>query len=74
MNGFISNYRVIIGNKSIKSIRQQLSETQAYKIWAGYAFETLCHKYIQSIKNILQIGAVYTKIYQKKNSVKTATF
>jgi len=23
---------------------QQLSERQAYKIWSGYAFETLCHK------------------------------
>jgi hypothetical protein len=42
---------------------QQLAESQAYKIWAGYAFETLCHKHIQMIKNALQIGAVYTEIY-----------
>jgi hypothetical protein len=49
--------------KYTQGMWQQLSETQAYKIWAGYAFETLCHKHIQFIKNILQIGAVYTEIY-----------
>jgi AAA+ ATPase superfamily predicted ATPase len=49
--------------KYTQGLWQQLAETQAYKIWAGYAFETLCHKHIQLIKNILQIGAVYTETY-----------
>jgi uncharacterized protein len=39
-----------------------LAESQAYKIWAGYAFETLCHKHIDSIKRVLGIAAVYTEI------------
>ena len=41
----------------------QLSESQSYKIWAGYAFETLCHKHIAEIKNALGIAAVYTEVY-----------
>jgi uncharacterized protein len=49
--------------KYTQGLWQQLAESQAYKIWAGYAFETLCHKHIQIIKNALQIGAVYTEIY-----------
>jgi uncharacterized protein len=42
---------------------QQLAETQSYKIWSGYAFETLCHKHIDSIKQALGIAAVYTELY-----------
>lgn len=42
---------------------QQLAETQAYKIWSGYAFETLCHKHINALKNALGISAVYTEIF-----------
>ncbi len=41
---------------------QQLAASQSYKIWAGYAFETLCHKHINGIKNALNITAVYTEI------------
>ncbi len=43
-------------------IWQQLAESQSYKIWAGYAFETLCHKHIDAIKRALGIAAVYTEI------------
>jgi uncharacterized protein len=42
---------------------QQLAESQSYKIWAGYAFETFCHKHIDTIKQALGIGAVFTEIY-----------
>lgn len=42
---------------------QQLAESQAYKIWSGYAFETLCHKHIDAIKRALGIAAVFTEIY-----------
>jgi uncharacterized protein len=40
---------------------QQLAESQSYKIWAGYAFETLCLKHISSIKRSLGIASVYTQ-------------
>ncbi|MEM8526569.1 MAG: ATP-binding protein, partial [Bacteroidota bacterium] len=42
-------------------IWQQLANSQSYKIWAGYAFESLCHKHIKGIKNALGISAVYTE-------------
>ncbi|MEM0994516.1 MAG: ATP-binding protein [Bacteroidota bacterium] len=38
-----------------------LSQTQAYKIWCGYAFENICLKHIPQIKKALEIGGVYTK-------------
>lgn len=41
---------------------QQLAESQAYKIWAGYAFEMLCYKHVDAIKQALGISAVYTEI------------
>ncbi|MEN0049921.1 MAG: ATP-binding protein [Bacteroidota bacterium] len=41
---------------------QQLAASQAYKIWAGYAFEMLCYKHITAIKKALGIAAVYTEI------------
>lgn len=43
-------------------IWQQLAESQAYKVWAGYAFENLCHKHIAAIKRALGIAAVYTEL------------
>jgi uncharacterized protein len=57
------HYFIKSNRRYTQGLWQQLAESQAYKIWAGYAFETLCHKHIQTIKNILQIGAVYTEIY-----------
>ncbi|MCB0837851.1 MAG: ATPase, partial [Bacteroidetes bacterium] len=49
--------------KYTSGIWQQLAASQAYKIWTGYAFETLCHKHIDEIKHVLGISAVYTEIY-----------
>lgn len=37
-----------------------LSQTQAYKIWCGYAYENICLKHIADIKKALEIGGVYT--------------
>ena len=37
-----------------------LSQTQAYKIWCGYAYENICLKHIHFIKKGLEIGAIYT--------------
>ncbi len=56
-------HRFIKPNKKYTpGIWQLLAESQSYKIWAGYAFETLCHKHIDSIKRALGISAVYTEI------------
>ncbi|MCB9232471.1 MAG: AAA family ATPase [Bacteroidia bacterium] len=49
-------------SKYSPGIWQQLAMSQSYKIWAGYAFESLCHKHIASIKEALGIRAVYTEI------------
>jgi len=48
--------------KYIPGIWMQLSATQAYKSWSGYAFEDLCHKHIKEIKRALGIESVFTRI------------
>lgn len=37
--------------------------SQAYASWAGFAFETLCHRHIDQIKSILGISGIYTEHY-----------
>ncbi len=39
---------------------QHLSQTQTYKIWSGYSFESICIKHLPQIKKALNIGGVYT--------------
>lgn len=39
---------------------QQLSQTQAYTSWAGYAFESICLKHLLQIKKALGISGVYS--------------
>lgn len=39
---------------------QKLNRTQSYLSWSGFAFETLCLKHIQQIKQALRIDAIYT--------------
>jgi uncharacterized protein len=57
-------HRFIKPNKKYtQGMWQQLAESQSYKIWLGYAFETLCHKHIDAIKQTLGITSVYTEIY-----------
>jgi uncharacterized protein len=48
----------------------KLSETQAYKIWTGYAFENICLKHIAQIKKALGISGVYSQSsnYYKKGT------
>lgn len=43
---------------------QRQSNTQSYRTWAGYAFETLCIKNIHHIKEQLGIAAVTTQVSQ----------
>jgi len=54
--------------KNSKGIWQILSASQQYKIWSGYAFETLCLKHIQEIKNALGIAGVYTETSSYRHS------
>jgi hypothetical protein len=49
--------------KYTEGLWQQLATSQSYKIWSGFAFETLCHKHIEEIKKALGIAAIYTEIY-----------
>lgn len=38
-----------------------LSQSAKYRIWTGYAFETLCLKHIPEIKKALRISKIYTE-------------
>jgi uncharacterized protein len=38
----------------------QLAQSQEYKIWCGYTFESICIKHIQQIKKAMSIGGVYS--------------
>ena len=40
---------------------QYLSQTQTYKTWSGYAYESICLKHIPQIKKALGITGVYSK-------------
>lgn len=41
----------------------QLSGTQSYKIWQGYAFETCCFKHISQLKKALGISGIISNEY-----------
>jgi|AntRauTorckE5430_2_1112549.scaffolds.fasta_scaffold07563_3 hypothetical protein len=40
---------------------QRLSQTQRWKSWSGYAFENICLKHVNQIKEALRIGGVYSE-------------
>ncbi len=42
-------------------IWQKLSQTQAYISWSGYAFESICLKHVQQIKQALSIAGMYSE-------------
>lgn len=53
-----------------QGIWQQLSQTQEYVSWAGYAFESICLKHLPQIKKALGISGVYSTasaFYKKGN-------
>jgi hypothetical protein len=55
---------------------KRLSQTQAYKIWCGYAFENICLKHIAEIKKALSIGGVYavsSTFYKKGTKEESGT-
>lgn len=39
---------------------KHLSQTQSYKTWSGYAFESICLKHIPQIKKALDIAGIYS--------------
>jgi uncharacterized protein len=46
------------------------ANSQAYKIWLGYAFELLVHRHIDKVKTKLGISGIYTEtstMYQKQD-------
>lgn len=50
----------------------RISQSQEYKIWCGYAFENLCIKHVDKIKEALGISGVQTNVnsfLHKKNKV-----
>ncbi|MEZ4887170.1 MAG: ATP-binding protein [Chitinophagales bacterium] len=50
---------------------KHLSQTQTYKSWSGYAFESICLKHLAQIKKALGISGVYalsSTFYKKGNS------
>ena len=52
----------------------QMSNTAKYKSWAGFAFESVCIKHIQQIKQALGIGGIYStesSFYSKGNEGET---
>lgn len=63
-------YLQFIEDKAHKgnNIWVELSQTQDYKSWSGYAFESLCLKHIPQIKKALGISGIYAEtssFYQK---------
>lgn len=58
------------------NVWQLLSQVQAYKIWSGYAFESICLKHINQIKKALGISGVYAEaaaFYKKGTSHQQGT-
>ncbi len=43
-----------------KGTWDKLASKQTYKIWSGFAFETICLKHLEAIKNELGIAKIYT--------------
>ena len=49
--------------KKADDVWTSIYHSQKYKIWTGFAFETVCHKHINEIKKALGISGVYTEHY-----------
>lgn len=69
-------HKFIKKHQAGKSSWLQLSQSQAYKIWTGYAFENLCKKHIHSILAKLGISGVHTEIssFRKQGTKDTKGF
>ena len=47
--------------RNVQSAWKALSQTAMFKSWSGYAFESLCLKHIDAIKEALKIGGIYAE-------------
>ena len=56
-------YLQFIENQHIQeeSIWQHLSQTQTWKSWSGYAFESICLKHLSQLKKALGISGIYAE-------------
>ncbi len=73
----IFHHRFIKPNKkSSPAIWQTIAASQSYKIWKGFAFESLCLKHIPEIKTALGIKNVHTHIssFSKKGTAQQDGF
>lgn len=55
-----------------EEIWKTIYSSQPYAIWAGYAFETLCHRHIDQIKSTLGIAGIYTEHYSYRKQGNSA--
>lgn len=57
-----------------QDIWKHLSQTQAYRSWSGYAFESICLKHLPQIKKALGISGVYSlaSTFYKKGTAEEA--
>ena len=68
-------YKFLI-NKKANNSWVYTANTQAYKIWTGYAFENMCFKHILQIKKALGISGIISNEYswlQKGTGVQDGT-
>jgi uncharacterized protein len=63
-------YFKFLKNGKSKSSWLQITESPAYKIWLGYAFENLCFKHVQQIKRALSIAGIVTNEYSYVSKTK----
>jgi uncharacterized protein len=47
-------------NSNVKGTWLKIMNTPGYKVWCGFAFESLCLKHIEQIKNALGISGILT--------------
>ena len=54
----------------------RLSQTQTWQSWSGYAFESICLKYIDRIRAAMSIGGIYSRVatYTHRESDKLPGF
>ncbi len=45
---------------SKRGVWSKLSQTPAYKAWAGFTFETICMKHVEEIKDALRISGIHS--------------
>lgn len=57
-------------NTSEEGIWMQLSQSQQYKSWAGYAFENICLRHVPQIKKALGVSGIFSSVssFYKKSS------